>query len=184
MAALQLDALPQEARATIEQGEALMGFVPNDALIMAHKPQLLTAFLQLVKAVYAPSELEPALKRLIGMVASRTAECHYCEVHTANSAHQLGVPLTKLTALCDFANSDQFTAAEKAALQVAAGAARVPNGVTDIEFAALDEHYSEKAKVDILSVISLFGFLNRWNSTLHTTVEDTPNATWRQLDTR
>ena len=183
MRPLDLDELPDSIRSVIAEGEALMGFVPNDALIMAHKPDVLIAFLELVKAVYAPSHVDAALKRLIGLVASRSAQCHYCEVHTVNSAHELGVTLEKLNALCDFETSDAFSDGEKAALRVAAHAARVPNTVSDIDFAALDEHFDAAAKVDILSVISLFGFLNRWNSTLKTTAEDKPLATWRKLDT-
>lgn len=182
MAPLSMEALPDEVRDVIREGEKLMGFVPNDALIMAHKPDVLTSFLQLTRAIFAPSALEPALKRLIGLAASREADCHYCQVHTASSAHRFGVPVDKLNALCDFDSSSLYSPAEKAALRVAAGAASVPNGVSDIDFAALDEYFDDAAKVDILSVIGLFGFLNRWNSTLQTRVEDAPNATWRQLD--
>lgn len=34
----------------------------------------------------------------------------------------------------------------------------------------------DEAKVEIMSVIALFGFLNRWNDTMATTLEDEPAA--------
>jgi len=52
----------------------------------------------------------------------------------------------------------------------------VPNGVSDQDFAALKPHFDEDQIVDIVAVISGFGFLNRWNDTLATPLEDTPIA--------
>ena len=40
----------------------------------------------------------------------------------------------------------------------------------------LARHYTEKQIVEIVSVISLFGFLNRWNDTMATTLEDKPKS--------
>ena len=36
-------------------------------------------------------------------------------------------------------------------------------------------YYSKGQILDIVSVISLFGFLNRWNDTLGTALEDVPD---------
>lgn len=41
---------------------------------------------------------------------------------------------------------------------------------------ALSEHFTDRQVVEIVSVIALFGFLNRWNDTLATTLEDEPVA--------
>lgn len=182
LAPLTKDEIPAQARAALTQGEALMGFMPNDALVMARQPALLNAFLELVRAVYGPGKVDPALKRLVGMVASRSAGCAYCTAHTANGARTLGVPLAKLNALCDFASSDLFSAAEIAALHVADGAAKVPNAVSDDDYAQFSQHFDAHQQVEIVAVISLFGFLNRWNATLDTELESIPAATWRELD--
>jgi hypothetical protein len=50
----------------------------------------------------------------------------------------------------------------------------VPNAVTDEHFAALVEHYSDEAIVQIVATISMFGYLNRWNDTMATTLEAEP----------
>ena len=52
----------------------------------------------------------------------------------------------------------------------------VPNAVTDDMFAELRKHWSEEQIVEIVGVISLFGFLNRWNDTMATPLEDEPIA--------
>jgi hypothetical protein len=52
----------------------------------------------------------------------------------------------------------------------------VPNAVTDDMFAELRKHWSEEQIVEIVGVIALFGFLNRWNDTMATPLEDEPIA--------
>ena len=39
---------------------------------------------------------------------------------------------------------------------------------------ALNEHYTARQCVEIVAVISLFGYLNRWNDTMASTLEDKP----------
>lgn len=51
---------------------------------------------------------------------------------------------------------------------------QVPNAVTDADFAELKKHYSEAQIVDIVAVIALFGFLNRFNDTMATQLESSP----------
>ena len=50
----------------------------------------------------------------------------------------------------------------------------LPSAVTDAVFERLREHYSDREILEITAVIALFGFLNRWNSTLATDLEALP----------
>ncbi len=52
----------------------------------------------------------------------------------------------------------------------------MPNEVTDHMFAELRKYWSEGQIVEIVGVIALFGFLNRWNDTMATPLEDEPIA--------
>ena len=153
-----------------------MGFMANDALTMARNRPLMRAFGALVGAVYAPGKIDPALKRMIGFVTSSAAGCRYCVAHTAFASGRHGVAADKLAALWSFRDSPLFDPAEKAALEVALHAGQSPNGVTDEMFARLDEYYDIDAQLEIVAVISMFGFLNRWNSTLATDLESAPAA--------
>ena len=50
----------------------------------------------------------------------------------------------------------------------------LPNGVGDRHFAELREHWDDGQIVEMMAVIGLFGFLNRWNDTMATDLEDDP----------
>ena len=49
--------------------------------------------------------------------------------------------------------------------------------MTDDDFTAMRLHFSEEQIVEIVAVISVFGFLNRFNDTMGTPLEDVPTAT-------
>jgi alkylhydroperoxidase family enzyme len=74
----------------------------------------------------------------------------------------------------EYQTSPLYSAAERAALDVAVAAGCVPNAVTDEMFMELCKHWSEEQIVEIVGVIALFGFLNRWNDTFATPLEDEP----------
>ncbi len=48
----------------------------------------------------------------------------------------------------------------------------MPNAVTDEMFEELRKHWTEEQIVEIVGLIALFGFLNRWNDTMATTLEE------------
>ena len=154
----------------------MMGYIPNSVLTMAHWPELLTAFRGMVGVIYGESALDNGFKRLIGHAVSLAAGCRYCQAHTGHGAVEQGVDQAKLDALYDFENSGAFSEGERAALALAFAAGGQPNAATDAHFERLREHYSEKEQVEIMAVISMFGFLNRWNDTLATSLEDVPTA--------
>ena len=52
---------------------------------------------------------------------------------------------------------------------------------TRIPFDVLKSFYSQRQIVDMLAVISLFGFLNRWNDTLATPLESGPTEVAEKL---
>jgi len=171
---LTMDELPDETQAALKFSENLMGYVPNSVMTMAHWPELLGAFRGLVSVIYGESTIDNGLKRLIGAVVSAAAGCQYCKAHTTLGARDVGVDEEKVKAVWDYQSSDLFNAAERAALDLAFAAGQVPNTATDAHFTALDAFYDERQKTEIIAVISMFGFLNRWNDSLATELEDKP----------
>ena len=148
--------------------------IPNTVLIMQRRPKIVRAYVQLAKAISDPdtSEVDAGFKRLIAHVASRAAGCRYCMSHTVGLAHCSGVDDAKIEAVWEYRTSSLYTEAERIALDVALAAGVVPNSVTDEMFAKLREHWSDGQIVEIVAMISLFGFLNRWNDTFATPLED------------
>jgi uncharacterized peroxidase-related enzyme len=158
-----------------EVTEAVMGFVPNSMRIMARDPDLFAAFAQLSAIVVVrPGRIDPGLKALIMYIVSRSAGCQYCVAHSANFAALCGVPLRKVQEVWQYETSQEFNDAERAALRFAQAAGKVPNAVSDTDFAELRRHFDEDEIIEIVAVIAFLGFLNRWNDTLATPLESAP----------
>jgi len=150
------------------------GFIPNAMLIMQHRPKIFRAFVQMAGAVSDPetSEVDIGLKRLIALLTSHAGGCRYCMSHNAALARGSGITDPKLEAIWEYSTSPLYSKAERVALDVALAAGSVPNAVSDEMFAELREHWSAGQIVEIVAMIALFGFLNRWNDTLATPIDD------------
>ena len=154
-----------------------LGFTPNSVLTMQRKPKLVQALAQLNAAAMDPQgEVDLGFRRLIGHVASKAAGCLYCQAHTLLGAANFGIGEDKLAAVWTYAESPLYSERERVALDFALAAAAQPNAVTDELFARLQTHWSETQIVEILGVVAMFGFLNRWNDSLATPLEAVPAA--------
>ena len=174
---LKLEEIPELAdlfRPVIER----MGFIPVSQLVMARKPDLLRAFVNLTLAVYKEEagSIPRSLKSLIANMASKSAGCMYCVAHTGSTAGRFGVGNEKVAAIWEFETSALFTDAERAALSFAQAASQVPNAVADADFADLRKYFTDFQIVEIMSVVAMFGYLNRWNDSMATTLEEEPIA--------
>jgi len=178
---LKMTDLDDNTRAQVQAAEELMGFQPNDALIMARNPALMRAVGALVGAVYGSGKVSPGLKRLIGEATSKAAGCFYCSAHAAQGAQTQGVDSAKIEAVWSYEDSDLFSDAERAAIRVAMKSGMSPNETTDEDFDQLNFHFNEDEIVEIVGVIAMFGFLNRWNSTLDTQLEPAPRAVLEEI---
>ena len=74
----------------------------------------------------------------------------------------------------DYGQAIKVGLAPHGALDFALAAGSVPNAVTDEMFAAMRKYWSEEQMVEIVGVIATFGFLNRWNDTMATPLEEEP----------
>ncbi len=157
--------------------EDRMGFLPNSLLTMARYPDLVRAFAALGRVVYRPTENIPvSLKNMIANVASRTAGCDYCVAHTASNATRSDIAGAKLDDLCRYQTSPLFSDKERAVLRFAEAAASVPNTAEDSHFGDLRQYFGDDEIVEILGVVAYFGYLNRWNDTMATSLEPIPLA--------
>lgn len=174
----RIDPLLRSELAEFEPGfamvEEVMGFVPNSMFTMARVPGLLPTFQALAGTILMNEAVPRELTQMVAQVASTAAGCRYCQAHTAHSAERLGVSEEKLADLWMFETSEHFDAAERAALRLAFHAGSQPNVATDEDFAACAEFFDETQISAIVATISLFGYLNRWNDTMATQLEDSP----------
>jgi uncharacterized peroxidase-related enzyme len=157
----------------MERWKKLKGYPPSSWLTMVRRPKVFRAYRDLHNAVMIEAgEVPKALKFMVAEVVSNSAGCRYCTAHNAqNAAHIGGVAPEKVEALWQFQTSPLFTPAERAALNLALAAGGAPPCVTDGHFVELKKYFSEDAIVEIVSVIALLGWLNRWCQTLAPEIE-------------
>lgn len=166
-----------EAKETFDAMRAVYGFVPASVLTMHRRPGLAEAFGELFRtAMTEHRQLPLELKWLVAHAASRGAACSYCQADTASNGAHAGLDPRKVDAVWEFETSDAFDANERAALRVAFASGMVPNAVDDEMFAELRRHFNDDQVLELIGVLAVFGYLNRWNSTLQTELDAIPMA--------
>ena len=149
-----------------------LGFCPNSVLTMQKKPHLAQAFVNLNKAVMDNAgSISSEFKRIIAYISSNTAGCRYCQAHTIRAAERYGGEKERLEQAWDFENSNLFSEAEKVALRFTIAASSVPVSTSQELEELLQHHWDETDILEIMSVIALFGYLNRWNDVMGTSLE-------------
>ncbi len=172
-----VDPLPaesdKEVRELAEFFNETLGFCPNSVLTMQLRPGIAKAFISLNTAVMENhGRVSSALKRLVGYIASRAAGCSYCQAHTIRAAERYGAEHEQLAHVWEYQTHPAFCDAERVALDFAVAASINPNGVDPALVKRLHEHWDDGEIVEILAVVGLFGFLNRWNDSMATTLEE------------
>lgn len=163
----------EEVKALAAFFNETLGFCPNSVLTMQHRPALAKAFIAFNMAVMENhGRVTSALKRLIGYVASNVAGCRYCQAHTIRAAQRYGAEEEQLRNVWEFRTHPAFSEAERVALEFAVAGATVPNGVNKDLQERLHQHWDDGEIVEILGVIAFFGYLNRWNDSMATTLEE------------
>ena len=154
--------------------ESFMGYLPNAHLLMAERPELLMNFSNLASTIFQAEGIDIQTKQLIALASSLSSGCKYCQAHTSHGAERAGVSARKISDILKYTESDLYDDKERALLDLAFAAGKTPNECTKHHFDQLKKYFSKKEIIDIVSVISLFGYLNRWNDTLVTVLEDIP----------
>ena len=154
------------------------GYENRQQLEMFTWPELLEPFKRMAEVVMLePNNLPRQLRSEVFTMASVAAGCMHCQSHGAYSLHLMGVSPDRIRDIWSFEQSEDFTEPERAALRLARDAALVPSAVGPEHFASLRGHYSDRQIVELLAVISLAGWDNRWNNAI-ATVTDQESIDW------
>ncbi|MBT5219561.1 MAG: carboxymuconolactone decarboxylase family protein [Woeseia sp.] len=152
-----------------------LGVIPNSVRTMARRPEVARAFTNLnISVMKCQAGVTPEFKRLIGYMTSYISGCRYCQAHTILGSERFGSSEARLNDVWNFEESVHFNDAEKSALRFARAAAMVPNEVDQEITNNLRQHWDHGEIVEITAVIALFGFLNRWNDSMGSVLEDLP----------
>lgn len=162
-----------ELKKLIDFYNETLGFCPNSVKTMQRRPAIANAFITMNKAVMENhGRVTSALKRFIGYISSNAAGCRYCQAHTIRAAERYGATEEQLQNIWEYRTHPAFSDAERAALDFALAASVIPNSVNDELAENLRKHWDEGEIVEILGVVALFGYLNRWNDSMGTEMEE------------
>lgn len=150
------------------------GFVPNSIRTMSRRPNIVKTFMALNQAVLYEGTVDKEIKMLVSLASSLASGCRYCQSHMANLSSIYEASDAKIAAIWEFETSDLFSNAERAAITLAMKAGTLPNEASQEDFDELAKYFDEGQIVEIVASVALFGYLNRWNDTMATQLEEYP----------
>lgn len=158
------------------------GYRDRQNLEIFRWPELMERFQGLVELVMvAPGNLSRQLRSELFTMASIAGGCQHCQAHGAYTLHLMGVEADRIRDIWTFEDSPAFSDAERAALRLARDGAFVPSMVGPEHFAELRRHYPDRHIVEMLAVVSLAGWYNRWNNAI-ATVTDRESVEWAEAN--
>jgi len=150
-----------------------LGFCPNSVLTMQIRPEIARSFINLNMAVMTNhGRVTSAFKRIIAWVSSNAAGCNYCQAHAIRAAERYGAEQEQLDNIWEYRTHEAFNEAERTALDFSLAASQLPNAVDEELQQRMHKYWDDGEIVEILAVVSLFGYLNRWNDSMGTSIEN------------
>ena len=163
----------KQAREMADFYDETLGFTPNSLFTMMHRPRIAKAFLEMNQAVMEnKGSVTSSMKREIAYLSSMTTGCRYCEAHAIRAAERYGSSKERLENIWEYKSHVAFSEADRAMFDLAIAASQVPNGVSEEIKARAKKFFSDGEIVEILGVVALFGYLNRWNDSMGTELEN------------
>ena len=151
------------------------GVISSTVKTISYHPKIADAFTKLNITVMAcKGAVAPEFKRLIRYISGISSGYLYCGAYIILGAECFGSSKKRLDKTWKCSNSSAFSNEEKTSLDLAFTAASVPNKVTKKLVSQFKRYWNDSDIVEIMGFIVLFGFLNRWNDSIGSPLEDLP----------
>jgi len=161
ISSLEKDQAEEPAKPVYEKFEKDTGKVPEWVKVMAHNPKIVKEFTELFKVIMGEGYIEPVLRWKIAYTVSQTLKCPFCVDVTAKILKSLGISDETLEQIKERENLSEE---EKEVLRLVKEVTE--KATCDLElFKRLKEKFSEAELVEIVSIIGLFNYINRFNNT-------------------
>jgi uncharacterized peroxidase-related enzyme len=143
------------------------GTVPNLFLTAAHHPPLLRANWNKVKAVMMEGGLSRKVKETIAVLVSKDNGCDYCVAAHSAALRAIGLSREEIAGIIEDPGKGDFTAKEKALIDLARQANLAPRRIAEEPFRTLRELGVTDAEiVEALGVMELFVGFNKFLDSL------------------
>lgn len=157
---LEKNQIEKIAKEVYEKFEKENGKVPEWVKVMAHSPKILKEFTELFKVIMSKNTIEPLLKWKIALVVSETLKCPFCVSVTQKMLKQLGADDKMIEKIKDLSIEDGKT------LELVKDITLDGHLDQPELFEQLKAKFNEAQMVEIISVMGLFNYINRFNNTL------------------
>jgi len=160
ISSLEKNQVSDVAKTIYDSFENKTGDVPEWVKVMAHCPIILRKFTGLFSVVMKEGEIGLNLKWKIASAVSKMLKCPFCVDVTDKMLKKLGANEEVVK------NSDGDSVVEEKVLELVRDVTDDAH-VNQVEvFEKLRKIFSEAQIVEIISVIGLFNYINRFNNTL------------------
>lgn len=150
------------------------------SMAWGHSPNLLYGLQAFYRALdRSSSPLPRDLKALVSNLVSQLNHCVFCSDISHATLTRLRIPEEKILAVKDYLGNDAFTDKERAALSFAESMTDSTRRVTDEQFAALKQIFSEGEIVELTAWIAFQNMSSKFNSAL-----DVPSQGFCQIGAR
>lgn len=163
ISSLEKDQIEEIAKAVYEKFEKETGKVPEWVKVMAHRPEILKEFVELFKVIMGEGKIERLLKWKIAFVVSQTLKCPFCVDVSEKMLKKLGASdeiIEKIKV------RDALPLKEKEILELVKDVTLDGHLDQPEIFEKLKEKFTPEQIIEIISVMGLFNYINRFNNTL------------------
>ena len=136
--------------------------VPEWVKVMAHRPEILKEFFELFKTIMGEGKIEKLLKWKIAYSVSQTLKCPFCVDVTSKMLKKLGA---KEEEIQQAEKLENLSEKEKEILQLVTEVTQKAQVCTPELFEKMKKDFTEPEMVEIVSIIGLFNYINRFNNT-------------------
>ncbi len=160
ISSLEKNQINKSVEEVYENFEKETGKVPEWVKVMAHRPEILKEFTELFKAVMGEGQTESLLKWKIAFVVSETLRCPFCVDVTEKMLKKLGASEKEMSEVRDMSGG------EKELLELVRDVTLDGHLDQPKLFEDLKEKFTEAQIVEVISVMGIFNYINRFNNTL------------------
>jgi len=163
ISSLEKDQIKETIISVYEKFEKDTGKVPEWVKVMAHRPEILKEFVELFKAVMGEGQIETSLKWKIAYTVSSQLKCPFCVDVTTKMLKKLGASEEMIQKIKE---RKDLPEEEKDILELVKDVTDNAHVDNPEIFERLRKKLSEPQIVELVSVIGLFNYINRFNNTL------------------
>jgi uncharacterized peroxidase-related enzyme len=146
-----------------EKFEKETGKVPEWVKVMAHSPKIVKEFIELFKVIMDEGKIEPDLKWKMAYLISETLKCPFCVSVTTKMLKKFGADGKTMEDVKEMKNLSET---EREILELVKDITEDGHLDRPEIFEKLKEKFNSAQIVELISVIGLFNYINRFNNTL------------------